>query len=80
MASIFTRNGHHYAQFDDAARTPKRRRLSLGTKDKRLAAKLLARAEEAYRLGTFDPWTDPLSVCEPDRPAAPITVGDAVSA
>ena len=80
MATLFNRNGSFYAQFEDAGRTPKRRRLSLGTKDKRLARQLLQRADEAYRLGRFDPWVQTLGAVEPERPAAPVSVSDAVAA
>ncbi|MDT0631325.1 tyrosine-type recombinase/integrase [Rubrivirga litoralis] len=79
MASLFNRSGSYYAQFDDADRTPKRRRLSLRTRDKRLARQLLHRADEAYRLGTFDPWVSSLDDLEPERPAAPLSVSEAVA-
>ena len=77
MPSLFNRDGRFYAQFDDAGRIPKRKRLSFGTNDKRLALKLLRRAEEAYRLGRFDPWVDRLSSLEPERPVAPVSVAQA---
>ena len=78
MASLFIRNGVFYGQWNDAHRNPPQRRLSLKTKDEKIAAALLARADEAYRMGRFDPWLHPLSDLEPERPADPIKLSDAV--
>lgn len=57
MASLLNRGGCYYADFQDAARTPARRRLSLGTKSKRQAERMLGRLADAYREGNWDAWT-----------------------
>ncbi len=46
-----------YAEFYDAAREPKQKRVSLQTKDESVARVALARLDEAYRAGRYDPWT-----------------------
>ena len=58
MASLLNRNGTYYAQFYDAHRTPKKKRLSLRTKRKREARKRLVQLERDWERGTFDPWSD----------------------
>jgi len=58
MASIIDRNGTLYAQFFDSNRTPKSKRLSLKTSDKRIARRRLAKWEEDAAYSKFDPWTD----------------------
>lgn len=78
MASLFNRDGNFYAQFNDSARSPAQRRLSLRTRDPKLAAKFLADAEAAYREGRFDPWVQTLAALEPVRPAEPLTVSEAI--
>ena len=58
MASLFTRNGIHYAEFFDSTRTPKAKRISLRTKRKAEARKRLSELEQDQDRGTFDPWYD----------------------
>lgn len=56
MASLVNRNGTYYANWHDAHRSPRQRRLSLRTTSKRAAKQLLGKLDDAYRLGTWDPW------------------------
>ena len=77
MASLVLRNGTYYAQWHDASRRPLRRRHSLRTSDRHSAQILLNEAENAYRLRSWDPWVDPISVLDA-RPAEPIRLGAAV--
>lgn len=79
MASLYSRNGNFYGQWFDTERTPRQKRHSLGTNNPRTALRLLERADEAAKLGKWDPWTDPLSILN-ERPATPLTVEVAVSA
>lgn len=60
MASLLNRNGTFYASFFDADRSPKKKRISLKTKDKSTARAKLAKWERAWELGEIDPWTDNL--------------------
>jgi integrase len=78
MASLMKRGSTYYAQFYDSARTPKRKRLSLSTKKKSVARRLLVQLEDAYALDTFDPWTDDLSTFF-DRDREIVTVQEALS-
>lgn len=79
MATLYTRrDGNLYAQWTDSARTPRQKRHALKTKDRKMAAKLLLAADEAYRLGKWDVWTDSLDALAPVRPAEPLTVAEAV--
>lgn len=48
-----------YAEFYDASRVPKQKRVSLQTKDESVARTALAQLDEAYRAGRYDPWTQP---------------------
>ena len=57
MASLVKRNQNFYAQFHDASRSPKRKRISLRTGTRSIAKRLLVRLEDAYALDEFDPWT-----------------------
>lgn len=50
-------NGYH-AEFYDPERHPKRKRVSLRTKDRNAARQKLTQLERQYMAGTFDPWTD----------------------
>ena len=79
MASLRSRKGTFYADFQDSRRTPPRRRLSLGTKNKREAARLLATLEEAHRAGAFDPWTQtPADYFRAEQDKAPKRLGETV--
>jgi integrase len=79
MASLHNRSGVWYATFSDSTRQPRQRRLSLKTRSRRTAERLLARLDEAYREGAFDPWTQaPDDFLHADRVAAPKRVGEAV--
>ena len=81
MATLYARpNANLYAQWTDADRTPRQKRHSTGTRDRRLARQILERADAAYRLGQWDPWTGTLASLEPERPAEPVTVSEAVGA
>ncbi len=79
MASLINRNGTFYGQWHDANRKPARRRHTLKTPDKKTAHRLLSDADNAYRLGEWDPWVDPISVLD-SREAEPIKVLAAVEA
>lgn len=79
MPSLFRRSGVYYAQFNDSERSPTQRRLSLRTRDRAHAARLLDRLTEAERAGAWDPWFDPVSdVLKRSGPEA-VTLTDAVS-
>lgn len=58
MASLFTRKGTYYISFFDQYEEPKRKQLSLHTKDKRQANRRLLDLEDAFENGAFDPWRD----------------------
>lgn len=79
MASLLQdpRTGHFYAQFYDGHRRPQRKTVPLKTKRRRTAERALHRYEEAYALGTFDPWAPPPECHEVDDLS---TLGAAVSA
>lgn len=77
MASLINRNGTYYGQWHDANRKPARRRHSLRTTNKRVAHRLLDRADEAYQLRKWDPWIDPITRIEA-RPAEPSKLGATV--
>lgn len=55
MASLFKLSDHYYLQFYDAGRTPQRRRVALGVRDRRTAERLRIEHEAAYVRGEFDP-------------------------
>lgn len=46
----------YYAEFSDPHRRPKRKRLSLKTRDKRVARQKFATLEREVALGIRDPW------------------------
>lgn len=77
MATLNTRNGIYYVDFYDASRTPKRKRLSLKTRSKSVALRLLSEAEDAYRLYRWDPWTQSIEELH-DKPQAPTTLESAL--
>ena len=80
MATLLNRNGTYYADIQDARRTPGRRRLSLKTTSKRAALRMLAKLEEAYALGTWDPWVQTVAdLLQADRQAAPKRLDEAVA-
>lgn len=56
MASLVHQGDLYYAQFYDADRSPARKRIPLKTSEKRTAQRLLARAEDKWALGEYDPW------------------------
>jgi len=58
MASLVQQRGLYYAQFYDSDKNPKRRRVPLKTRRKKVARRILGRAEDKYALGEYDPWTD----------------------
>ena len=68
MASLINRNGTYYGCWTDSSRRPAQRRLSLRTKDRKVAGVLLEKAEAEYCLGQFDPWVDDLGFLWPPRP------------
>ncbi len=53
--SLVHDSGNYYLQFYDGTKTPKRKRISLGTKRKKVARKLQQKYEEAYAMGEYDP-------------------------
>lgn len=59
MASLFKLSDHYYLQFYDAAKSPDRKRIALGVRDRRTAERLRIEHEAAYVRGEFDPWTSP---------------------
>ena len=78
MASLVLRGSTYYAQFHDAVRRPSSRRLSTRTTVHKTALRLLAKAEDAYALGTWDPWVQGLSdLLRPARVPA-LTAGEGV--
>ena len=48
----------YQVEFYDRHRHPSRKRISLGTKDKRGAILKLAKLDTKYLAGLFDPWGD----------------------
>lgn len=61
--------GIYTVQFYDAARTPKRKRITTRTRIARTAERLRRHWEAEYAEGRFDPWTDTPPV--PGAPARP---------
>jgi integrase len=60
MASLIKHSsGTYYIQFYDEHKRPRRKRVSLGTKRKRVAGRAFAKREEEYILGRYDPWAPP---------------------
>jgi hypothetical protein len=55
MASLIHQDGRYYAQFYDSDRSPSRTRVALRTSEKRTAQRILARAEDKWALGDYDP-------------------------
>lgn len=49
--------GTHHLQFYDGNKSPSQKKVSLGTKRKRVAQKLKRKYEDAYALGEYDPGT-----------------------
>lgn len=77
MATLVKQHGRYYLQFYDKHRSPKRKRVTLGTTRKRTATKLQRKLEDGYALGKFDPWRDdPKTFGEKD--AEPWTVEEAL--
>lgn len=60
MACLVLKNRHYYAQFYDTKRRPKQKQISLKTRTRRVALRLLVRLEDEYALGTYDPWAESL--------------------
>jgi integrase len=81
MASLFDRNGTYYAEFYDAHRAPKGKRISLRTRRKREARKRIVELERDWERGVFDPWTDnPRTYKEKHVQERDLTLADALSA
>ncbi len=57
MATLVKQSGSYYSQFFDQHRSPKRKRVALKTKTKRIAEQLHRELEDKYALGEIDPWT-----------------------
>jgi hypothetical protein len=66
MASLVEIKGNYYLQFYDGNKSPSQKKVSLGTRRKRVAQKLKRKYEDAYALGEYDPWTGK-KLNEPDR-------------
>src|SRR5690606_16415606 len=80
MASLLNRDGLYYATFSDSNRKPRQRRHSLKTRSKRTAERLLARLDDAYREGAWDPWTQaPDDFLNADRIEDPKRASEAVA-
>jgi len=82
MASLVSlSSGIYYAKFYDAERSPNRKRVSLKTRNRRLAERLLAKLESKYLLGTFDPWSPPEPAATSQAACGDLRMlGDAVDA
>ena len=57
MATLVKPSGSYYSHFFNQHRSPKRKRVSLKTKTKRIAEQLHRSLEDKYAQGVFDPWT-----------------------
>jgi hypothetical protein len=66
MASLVETKGNHSLQFYNSNKSPSQKKVSLGTRRKRVAQKLKRKYEDAYALGEYDPWTGK-KLNEPDR-------------
>ena len=66
------RLGNYYAEFEDVQRRPKKKRISLGTKDSATASRRFHDMEKRFDAGTFDPWND-------KPPEEGVTFNEAVS-
>ncbi len=73
MASLRKKGkgGHYYGRFYDGRRSPKRKGIPLRTTRQRIARKRLAKLEERYERGSFDPWA-------PDDGPEVLSVSDAI--
>ena len=58
MASLLKQDGRYYLQFYNTHRSPKRKKVPLGTSRKRPAKRKQRELEDAYLHGEFDPWRD----------------------
>ena len=58
MATLVKNHSRFYVQFYDPERLPSRKRVALGTTDRRQAVKMQRRLETAYLDNAFDPWRD----------------------
>lgn len=57
MASLLKVKKSYYSQFYDTSRKPKRKRIPLKTKTKKIAEGLHRELEDLYAAGKYDPWT-----------------------
>jgi len=57
MATLVRQKKWYYAQFYNRDRSPKRKRVALGTRTKKTADKLIRQLENEYAAGDYDPWT-----------------------
>ena len=58
VASLINRSGTWYASFQDSKRIPSKRRHSLKTRSRRTAERMLAKLDDAYNMGAYDPWSE----------------------
>jgi site-specific recombinase XerD len=59
MAHLREKKGNYYAEFYDPQRQPKRKWVTLRTRDKSAAQSRLHDLQRKYSAGAYDPWQDP---------------------
>jgi integrase len=71
MAHLREKKGNYYVEFYDPGRSPKRKWVTLRTRDKSVARQKLTKLERQYSMEIYDPWDDPV-------PQKPATVAEAI--
>ena len=68
MASLYKRGACYYAQWHNAQRTPQKIRLSLRTRSRTDAKRLISQLDRSYVLGDWDPWIESIDTCHGQSP------------
>jgi len=68
MASLLKRGNVYYGQWHSAKRSPNRIRISLRTRNRKDARRLLLKLDSAYTTGQWDPWIESIDRCHGRTP------------
>ncbi|MCH8123322.1 MAG: hypothetical protein IH853_09395 [Bacteroidetes bacterium] len=63
MASLYKRGACYYAQWHNARRAPQKIRLSLRTRSRTDAKRLISLLDRSYVRGEWDPWIESIDKC-----------------
>jgi hypothetical protein len=77
MASLIKQDGLYYLQFFDSGRSPRRKRVPLKTRTRRIAERLKLQYEDAFAGGELDPWVV-AGPEENERETGPIELQEAI--